>query len=173
MATYIASRVAYSAFLVTILVFLVPNVTSDDADPIPSDKSQLSAWFSKNVSPSWCRKGLDPALAIAESRPPKIIYVKQDGTGDFKTISDAIRSVPRNNRYRIIISIAGGNYVEKLLVDHYQTFVTLYGDPNDIPVISYNGDAKTYGTTHSGTLTVEATADYFMAVNLKIVVSSP
>lgn len=166
-----ASRVAFDAILVTILVFLVPNVISDDADPIPSHKSQLSAWFHKNVGPARVRKGLDPALAIAESKPPKIISVRQDGSGDFKTISDAIKSVPRNNPRRVIISIAGGNYVEKLLVDHYQTFVTLYGDPDDIPVISYNGDAKTYGTVKSGTLTVEATADYFMAVNLKIVVS--
>lgn len=164
-------RVAFDAIVLTILLFLVHKVTSDDADPVPEKKSQLSAWFAKNVGAASGRIGLDPALALAESRPPKIIYVKQDGTGDFMTISGAIKSVPRLNPYRIIIRIAGGNYVEKLLVDHYQTFVTLYGDPNDIPVISYNGDAKTYGTTHSGTLTVEATADYFMAVNLKIVVS--
>ncbi|KAK1352715.1 Pectinesterase [Heracleum sosnowskyi] len=170
MGTY---HVAYDAILVTILVFLVPKVVTDDADPVPSDKSLLSTWFAKNVGPASGRTGLDPALAIAESRPPKIIYVKQDGSGDFKTIGDAIKSVPRLNPYRIIISIAGGNYVEKLLVDHYQTFVTLYGDPNDIPVISFNGDAWTYGTTHSGTLTVEATADYFMAVNLKIVNTTP
>ena len=167
-----ASLVAlFGAVLVTILVLLVPKVVSDDFDSIPSDKSQLSAWFDKNVALASVRKDLDPALAMAESKPPRIVYVKQDGSGDFKTISEAIKSVPRSNPCRVIISIAGGNYFEKLLVDRYQTFVTLYGDPNDVPVISYNGDAKTYGTTNSGTLTVEATADYFMAVNLNIVVS--
>ncbi|WOG83635.1 hypothetical protein DCAR_0102812 [Daucus carota subsp. sativus] len=169
-----ASLVAlFGAVLVTILVLLVPKVVSDDFDSIPSDKSQLSAWFDKNVALASVRKDLDPALAMAESKQPRIIYVKQDGSGDFKTISEAIKSVPRSNPCRVIISIAGGNYFEKLLVDRYQTFVTLYGDPNDVPVISYNGDAKTYGTTNSGTLTVEATADYFMAVNLNIVNTAP
>ncbi|KAL0282487.1 UNVERIFIED_CONTAM: Pectinesterase 1, partial [Sesamum radiatum] len=53
----------------------------------------------------------------------------------------------------------------------YTHFITLYGDPKNMPVMVFDGTAKQFGTLESGTLTVES--DYFSAVNLKFVNSAP
>jgi pectinesterase len=53
------------------------------------------------------------------------VTVAGDGSGDFKTIQEAIDAVPRDNRQRTIIFIKNGLYREKVRVD--TDFVTLRG----------------------------------------------
>ncbi|KAI3458388.1 hypothetical protein Pfo_015051 [Paulownia fortunei] len=141
------SYIAVEAVLVTILLFL-PIVRSHDTELIPADNSQLNSWFNRNV-----------------------IKVRADGSGDFKTITDAIKSIPQGNKNRVIVSIGPGNYTEKIRVDRNKPFITLYGDPNNMPTLVYDGTAARYGTVDSATLIVES--DYFSAVNLKVVNSAP
>ncbi|KAF5208121.1 Pectinesterase, partial [Thalictrum thalictroides] len=108
--------------------------------------------------------GIDPALAEAE-KAPKIIKVRQDGSGEFKTITDAIKSIPSGNKVRTIVSIGPGEYKEKIKVDRFKPFVTFYGtDPGNMPKISFGDTAKTHGTWNSATTIVES--DYFVAVNI-------
>ena len=93
---------------VVAIILAAIMVLSDDHVQIPADKTQLNIWFSQNVRPLSTRKGtLDPALVAAEASP-KVITVSANGKADFKTITAAIKSVPLNNRQRIIIKIAGG-----------------------------------------------------------------
>ncbi|KAJ1399686.1 Pectinesterase, catalytic [Sesbania bispinosa] len=89
-----------------IVAFLTTNVVlSDDNVPIPDGKSQLNVWFNKNVAPFAQRKStLDPALVTAENGA-KVVRVMQDGSGDFKTITDAINSIPNGNTKRVILYI--------------------------------------------------------------------
>lgn len=158
---------AFEAILVTILLF-VPRVICDDTVPIPADKSQVNSWFSSNVQAASGRKDLDPALATAESKPPKIIKVNADGSGEFKTITDALNSIPDKNAERVVLKIGGGNYTEKIKVDRGKPFITFYGDPKNVPNIVFGGDAAKYGTVESATLAVES--DYFMGVNINVIV---
>ncbi|KAA8539734.1 hypothetical protein F0562_026426 [Nyssa sinensis] len=78
------ATIAVKAVIATILL-TIPVIFSDDTAPIPADKSKVDNWFKTNVMPYAARKGtLDPALVAAQAKP-KVIKVKQDGTGNFKT----------------------------------------------------------------------------------------
>jgi pectinesterase len=171
MAGKIMSCIAVEAVLLSILL-CIPIVLSDDTAPIPTDIAQLNSWFDGIVQPLTARKtALDPALVTAEGEP-KVIKLKSDGSGDFKTINDAIKTIPDGNTKRVILSLAPGNYSEKIKIGMYKPFITFYGeDPNNMPVLVFGGTAAEYGTVDSATLVVES--DYFSAVNLKIVNSAP
>src|SRR5437764_1077844 len=53
------------------------------------------------------------------------LIVAGDGSGDFKTIQEAINAVPRTNDQRLIIFIKDGLYHEKVRID--PGFITLRG----------------------------------------------
>ena len=160
------SQFTMEALLVTILIFL-PIVRSDDI-VIPADKAQVNAWFDAQLSSAAALAGSAEAV---EGGQPKVITVKAGGGGDFTTVTDAIKSIPSGNTQRVIVSIGPGNYTEKITIDKTKPFITLYGDPTNMPVLVYGGTAAQYGTVFSGTLTVDA--DHFSAVNLIIVNSAP
>ncbi|XP_030463385.2 pectinesterase PPME1-like [Syzygium oleosum] len=157
--------------VLSLVVALAQVAVSNDKTPVPADKSQVNAWFQSNVQAFTARKGtLDPNLEAAEARS-KVIRVRQDGGGDFKTVTAAIDSIPAGNSERVIISIAGGEYKEKIKIDRTKPFVTLYGSPKDMPTLTYGGTARQYGTVDSASLIVES--DYFVAANLVIANSAP
>ncbi|XP_062165468.1 putative pectinesterase 63 [Alnus glutinosa] len=162
--------IAVHAALTTILL-VATSVISDDATPIPADKSQVNSWFQNNVKSFAARKGtLDPALVKAEEAP-KVITVSKTGSGNFKTISDAVNSIPAGNTRRVIVRIGGGQFNEKITVPRTKPFVTFYGSPSSMPTLTYSGNAARYGTVDSATLIVFS--DYFTAANIIIVNSSP
>ncbi|KAK9149270.1 hypothetical protein Scep_008027 [Stephania cephalantha] len=113
---------------------------------------------------------LDPALVAAE-KDVKVIKVRKDGSGDFKTVTDAIESVPSGNTKRTIIWIGAGEYREKITVGRDKPFVTFYGPKLNKPVLVYDGTAEKYGTVNSATVIVES--DYFMAANIIFKNSAP
>ena len=153
---------------VVISIALVPIAISDDNVPIPADKSQVSAWFTSNVKPYADRKGtLDPNLEAAETNVT-VIKVSQNGGGDFKTVTEAINSIPMGNNKRIIVWIGGGEYNEKVKIERAKPFITLFGDPQNMPKLTYSGTAQKFGTVDSATLIVES--DYFMACNIIVAV---
>ena len=53
------------------------------------------------------------------------IVVAGDGSGDFKTIQEALNSISRTNWQRMIVFIKDGVYREKVRID--SGFVTLHG----------------------------------------------
>ncbi|PIA27564.1 hypothetical protein AQUCO_07600020v1 [Aquilegia coerulea] len=105
--------------------------------------------------------GLDPDLAAAE-KGQKIIKVRQDGSGDFKTVTDAVNSVAVGNKVRTILSIGPGVYKEKIKVDRSKPFITFYGQ--NMPKLTFDGTALKDGTFDSASVIVES--DYFMAANI-------
>ncbi|XP_055809200.1 pectinesterase 1-like [Solanum dulcamara] len=161
---------ALEAIVLTILLF-IPGVFSDDSIPIPADKSQLNSWFAANVKPLDARKDtLDPALVAAEANKI-VIKVRTDGSGDFKTLTEAVKSIPEGNKRRVIIWIGSGNYTEKVKIERTKPFITLYGDPKNVPNIIFHGTAKEYNIVESATVIVES--EYFSAVNINFVNSAP
>jgi pectinesterase len=65
------------------------------------------------------------SLANAGDFPKPDITVAADGSGDFKTVQEAVSSISKTNRERKIIFIKDGIYHEKVRVD--APFVTLRG----------------------------------------------
>jgi pectinesterase len=151
---------------IIVALFMVNVALSDDTIPVPANRAQVDSWFNTNVGPLEQRKStLDPALVTAEAGA-KVIKVMQDGSGDFKTITAAINSIPTGNTVRVIVNIGGGNYNEKIKIERTKPFVTLYGAPGNMPNLTYGGTAKQYGTVDSATLIVES--DYFVAANILV-----
>ncbi|GAB4859012.1 hypothetical protein Ancab_010482 [Ancistrocladus abbreviatus] len=56
------------------------------------------------------------------------VVVAQDGSGQFKTISDALRAYPKDFKGRYIIYVKAGVYHEQVLVDKTLNNIFMYGD---------------------------------------------
>ena len=70
------------------------------------------------------------------------MIVAQDGSGDFKTIQEAIDSIPKENLLPITIEIKAGVYKEKLHIE--VPFLTLKGESAETTKITYDDYAKKY-----------------------------
>ena len=66
----------------------------------------------------------------------QILTVDCNGGGDFKTITEAVESLPMFNYQRIIIKIQNGVYEEKFKID--QDYVSLIGEDKERTIIKYN-----------------------------------
>lgn len=139
---------------------------------IHADSHTLDSWISHTIQDFEERKaelanGIAATLGIhlqrAENRS-RVITVRQDGTGDFRTVTEAVDSIPDRNRRRIVIKIGPGVYREKVKVEGGKWFVTFYGDPVSMPTITFDGTAAVYGTWDSASVIVES--NYFMACNI-------
>ncbi|MES2882635.1 MAG: pectinesterase family protein, partial [Bacteroidota bacterium] len=68
----------------------------------------------------------------------KKIVVAADGSGDYKTVRQALNAVPYNNTTPVTIFIKNGTYTEKLFLDSTKNFVTLVGENVFKTVLTYN-----------------------------------
>jgi len=84
------------------------------------------------------------------------MIVAADGSGDVRTVQEAIDRVPANNAGRVVIRIKNGVYKEKLSID--KPHITLIGEDAERTIVTYddfarkklpNGEA--YGTFRSYT----------------------
>lgn len=166
MALKLAHYAATASFLSTLLLLkLLPTVVS-----VPNKTSPLDAWIQSNMKQYSATKSFGQSFKTNEGGEgnSKVIKVRKDGSGDFKTVTEAVESVSSGNTERVIIWIGGGEYVEKIQIEKSKAFITFYGEPGDRPQISFAGTAKKYGTYYCATVTVES--DNFMAVNIDFVV---
>ena len=75
--------------------------------------------------------GMSQALYTQRAR----IIVAADGTGNFKTIQEALNSIPKDNASNVIILIKKGTYHEKIFME--KSFVSLVGEDRDSTRIVY------------------------------------
>lgn len=66
------------------------------------------------------------------------LTVAQDGSGDFKTIQEAINKVRDHAEKRVVITIKSGIYNEKVVIPAFKRNITLKGVDKEKTVISYN-----------------------------------
>ncbi len=127
----------------------------------PSYKEQLIAWLNRTLRVS--------AASPASAQAAKIdITVAADGSGDFKTIQEAVASIPSNNQQRTIIFIKDGLYHEKVRID--PAFVTLRGQSRQGSRIEFpqGADDFTNHTDNIGRAVVNINGNDFVMENLTV-----
>src|SRR3977135_1919045 len=72
-----------------------------------------------------CLYALLALALLADPAPMPDLVVAADGSGNFKTVQEAITSIPRDNRERTAVFVKDGVYHEKVRID--PVFVTLRG----------------------------------------------
>ncbi|XP_010252431.1 PREDICTED: putative pectinesterase 63 [Nelumbo nucifera] len=174
MAGKVTSSTAVKALLLILLIVIeVPSTA------LSQGETEIDRWIQKHIQAYVARKeelregvdtALEPALKAAEASR-RVIKVRKNGAGDFRTVTEAISTIPAGNTKRTIVWIGPGVFEEKIKVNRSQPFVTFFALPKDKPTLVYHGTAKDYGTVDSASVIVES--DYFMAVNIIFKNSAP
>lgn len=104
--------------------------------------------------------------AIAGNSPD--IIVAADGSGDFKTVQDAVSSIAKTNRERKVIFVKKGIYHEKVRVD--ASFLTLMGDGRDKTRIEFpqGADEFTKNPDNIGRAVANINGDDVVLQNLTV-----
>jgi pectinesterase len=99
------------------------------------------------------------------------IIVAPNGSGQFKSVQDAVNSVPESNTKHVKIFIKPGIYKEHIVVPHDRRFVSFIGEDAEKTILTYNlnaksagNDGKPIGTFRSASTVIAA--DYFTAENI-------
>ena len=96
-----------------------------------------------------------PAMHSAEYK--REITVAADGSGDFKTITEALEAIRAYMDYRVTVNIKNGEYHEKLIIPSWLENVDFIGEDPEKTIITYNDYAKldNMGTFRTYTMRVD------------------
>eukprot|EP01018_Ginkgo_biloba_P036981 Gb_28162 [translate_table: standard] len=127
--------------------------------------------FSKEIEngdgfPSWMpaadRKLLQsPEKAVQAANT----VVAQDGSGNYKTITDAVNAAPEKSSSRYVIHVKAGTYRENVVVSKKKTNLMFIGDGTDVTVVS-GSKSVGGGTTTFRSATFGAVGKGFIAQNM-------
>ena len=85
------------------------------------------------------------------------ITVAADGSGDFKTITEALEAIRAYMDYRVTVNIKNGEYHEKLIIPSWLENVDFIGEDPEKTIITYNDNANldNMGTFRTYTMRVD------------------
>ncbi|CAL9150709.1 unnamed protein product [Musa hybrid cultivar] len=120
---------------------------------------------------------IDLKLSKAEAAAVRYI-VSQDGTGNYRSIREAIGTIPLHNTRRVILEIRPGIYREKIVIPKSMPFITLLGDPASPPIISGNDTAAKMGDNGRAlktfrSPTVAVNSNFFLAAYIQFENTAP
>lgn len=103
--------------------------------------------------PEWLSAG-DRRLLQARAVTPNVV-VAADGTGDYKTVGEAVAAAPERSSSRYVIRIKAGVYRENVEVTKKKTNIMFMGDGRKNTIITGNKNVVDGSTTfHSATVAV-------------------
>jgi pectinesterase len=80
--------------------------------------------------------------SIAKGNPASTITVAKDGTGNYKTVQEAINAVKDSNSFETVIIIKNGTYKEKLRLPASKMNVHFIGESVDKTILTYDDYAQ-------------------------------
>jgi len=104
-------------------------------------------------------------LFVAEVRASRPIVVAADGSGDFRTVQQAVDHVPHKSKQRVVIQIKPGVYREQVRIRRDKPYVTLRGQDPLKTILTYRISAQQAGNTRLAFSTL-VDANDFRAENL-------
>jgi len=96
------------------------------------------------------------------------LVVSQDGSGDYTSIQEAVTACGAFPSETREIFIKNGTYHEKVLIDSFQTNLTLIGESRQHTIITYGDHAGMPGIGTFNSYTVKITGDHVTIQNLTI-----
>jgi pectinesterase len=76
------------------------------------------------------------SLSAQQQTWPTHLTVAQDGSGNYKTIQEAVNAVRDHSQVQVVIFIKNGTYHEKLVIPSWKTMITLQGESRDSTIIT-------------------------------------
>ncbi|XP_051134509.1 pectinesterase-like [Andrographis paniculata] len=136
----------------------VKKIATATSDNHPRSLTENSSSNNNNNYPAWLNSG---DRKLLETIPPKPdVVVAADGSGQFKTITDAVAAYPPNHTGRFVIYVKAGDYNEQVTITNNKPNILMYGDGIGKTIVtgrkSAAGAMKT-GTMHTATFANEAT----------------
>ncbi len=100
---------------------------------------------------------------------PDTIVVARDGTGQFRTVTDAIEVCRAFMEYHKVIFVKRGTYKEKLIIPQWLSNIEICGEDRDQTVITYDDHANInkMGTFRTYTLKVEGNDITFKNITIE------
>ncbi|PIA43599.1 hypothetical protein AQUCO_01900179v1 [Aquilegia coerulea] len=112
--------------------------------------------------PRWVSAAERRLLAASPAAATPNVIVAQDGSGKYKTISEALKDVPKKNTQTFIILVKAGIYKEEVTIDRGMTHVMMIGEGPTKTKVSGNKNFID-GTPTFKTAPFMAIGDNFMA----------
>ncbi|MBN1378677.1 MAG: pectin esterase [Gammaproteobacteria bacterium] len=113
---------------------------------------------------------LAPAIACAQETRYSVV-VTQDGSGDYRSIQQAIDDTKSFPDKRITIYVKNGTYKEKVKIHEWNTLLSIIGESKEKTIITYDDHFKKINLGRNSTFhtaTVQVDGDDFHAENLTI-----
>ncbi|KAJ1402981.1 Pectinesterase, catalytic [Sesbania bispinosa] len=105
---------------------------SEDANSPPV------ATLDEDGFPEWVHDEDRRMLKAADNRPTPNVTVAKDGSGKFKTISEALAAIPQNYEGRYVVFVKEGIYDETVTITKNMQNLTMYGDGSQKSIITGN-----------------------------------
>src|SRR5258706_3383845 len=101
-----------------------------------------------------------PSLAYAAVKGADLT-VAADGTGDVKTVQEAVNKVRDNNSKRFVIAIKPGIYKEQIRIPANKPYISFIGSDNHKTVLTFNISNKDAGSTSAAYATYIGGHDFY------------
>ncbi|XP_058739516.1 pectinesterase-like [Vicia villosa] len=115
--------------------------------------------------PSWLTRKDRRLLELSVKDIKANVVVAEDGSGDFKTVAEAVASAPKKGKTRYIIYVKNGTYEEHVDISSQKTNVMLVGDGMNATIITGSLNVVD-GTGTFQSATVAAVGDGFIAQDI-------
>ena len=82
-------------------------------------------------------------LVVNATAQSKKIIVAKDGSGNYKTVQEALNAIPSGNKKPVTVYIKSGTYKEVVIVDATKEKITFIGDGADKTILTFDNHAGT------------------------------
>jgi PelA/Pel-15E family pectate lyase len=89
------------------------------------------------------------------------IVVAADGSGDVRTVQEAIDKIPANNAKRFVIAVKPGIYREQVRVPANRPYISIIGESAEKTILSFNLSNKDAGSTSASYATYIGGHDFY------------